>query len=315
MTAALQHLVATGVPEPGLLPSTIRALGRLRCAAAAPCLIAHARSDNPEIRRAALEALVNVGGEPGRSALLPLAKDPDPEVRRAAVTALGELNDPAAIETLLAAHRDAQVRPAALAALVHMPDLRALDAYLDGLGGKDAILREGCRRAIAALRDQALPVIEAKADRMTPEVVAQLRAVYEGHSAARRGRLFASTVNALTPEDYLRFALTHPGDATRGRTLFHDREGPGCVKCHAVGGQAGDMGPDLSTVGAQFDRTKLAESFLYPNRTIREGYHSTTEATADGRLHTGLVRSESTDSLILRDAEGKDHPISKQGRH
>ena len=58
------------------------------------------------------------------------------------------------------------VRPAALVALVQMPDLRALDAYLDGLGGKDATLREGCRRAVAALRDRALPTIETRADRL-----------------------------------------------------------------------------------------------------------------------------------------------------
>ena len=71
------------------------------------------------------------------------------------------------------------------------------------------------------------------------------------------------------------------------------------------------MGPDLSTVCAQFDRTKLAESVLYPSRSIREGYQATTVATADGRVLSGLVRSESADSLILRDAEGKDYPISK----
>jgi hypothetical protein len=30
---------------------------------------------------------------------------------------------------------------------------------------------------------------------------------------------------ALTPEDYLRFALRHSGDSSHGKQLFRDREG------------------------------------------------------------------------------------------
>ena len=58
-------------------------------------------------------------------------------------------------------------------------------------------------------------------------------------------------------------------------------------------------------------RAKLAEAVLYPSRQIREGYQQATAATADGRVIAGLVRSESADTLTLRDAEGKDHAIPK----
>ena len=34
-------------------------------------------------------------------------------------------------------------------------------------------------------------------------------------------------------------------------------------------------------------------------------------ATADGRVLSGLVRSESGEALVLRDAEGRDHEIRK----
>jgi putative heme-binding domain-containing protein len=227
------------------------------------------------------------------------------------VEALGDLRDRTIIPTLLEAYRDPVVRPAALVALVRVPDLRALDAYLDGLGGRDAMLREGCRRALTALRDRALPAIEAKAGRLSPEVMAQLRRVYEDHGPARRGRLFAVEMKALEPEVFLRFARTQAGDAARGRALFHDRGGLGCVKCHRIGGEGGEVGPDLGGIGAQMDRGQLAESILYPNRAIREGYQATTVAMADGRVYSGLVRSESGEALILRDAEGKDHEILK----
>src|SRR5207253_4136303 len=137
----------------GLLRATITALGRLRRAGAAGRLVPHARSRDPEVRRAAMEALVRIGGEPGRTALVPLVEVEDLSVQRDAVAALGDLGDRALIPILLKAFEDTRLRPAAHAALVRIPDLRALDVYLEGLGGKDAMLREVCRRAIATIRD------------------------------------------------------------------------------------------------------------------------------------------------------------------
>src|SRR5262249_26386087 len=61
-----------------------------------------------------------------------------------------------------------------------------------------------------------------------------------------------------------------------------------------------------------FDRARLAESVLEPSRSIREGYQSVTVATVDGQVLSGLVRSESDDLVVLRDADGKDHEIRKQ---
>jgi HEAT repeat protein len=92
---------------------------------------------------------------------------------------------------------DPETHATALAALAQMPDIQALDAYLEGLSGKDATLREACLKAIGRIQDVALPRIEAKADGLPPLVVAQLRRVYERHAGARMGRLFAVTAEAL----------------------------------------------------------------------------------------------------------------------
>ena len=191
------------------------------------------------------------------------------------------------------------------------PTPAALDAYLEGLGTKDGNLREACLKAIGRIRDEALPRVEARAHQLPFVVVAQLRRAYQGHAGAAGGPLFATAVEVPSPEAYLDFARKHPGNPAPGRALFHDRNGLGCVKCHRIGREGGDVGPDLSTVGAQFDRTKLAESVLYPSRSIREGYQQVTVATADGRVVAGLVRSESAAILTLRDADGTDHAIPK----
>lgn len=111
------------------------------------------------------------------------------------------------------------------------------------------------------------------------------------------------------PEDYTRFASAHRGDVDRGRAIFADAKRLACVRCHRVRGQGGDVGPDLSDVGAKFDRPLLIESLLDPSRQIVEGYRTTTIATTDGRVFTGIARDESPAGLVIVDAEGKRHAV------
>lgn len=69
-----------------------QALGRLKDARAADPLIKAARSDkNRNVRLAAIEALMNMGGRRAISALEGLSSDPDPEIRAWAGTAAEKL--------------------------------------------------------------------------------------------------------------------------------------------------------------------------------------------------------------------------------
>jgi putative membrane-bound dehydrogenase-like protein len=294
-----------------VLLQTLHALGTLKAPTAVPVLKAKVQTKNSDVRRAALEALVRIGGKPALEALRDVAKDRSPEIRLDAVAALGDLKSAAAVPDLLNAYQAAQTRDAALTALTHCPDVRALDPYLAGLAGRNAELRAQCQEALARIRDEALPGIEARADRLAPEVVARLQQLYRQSDTARRGKLFARAVATPAPAAYLEFVRKNTGDAARGRTLFHDPTGLGCVRCHRVQGQGGDIGPDLSTAGAQFSRVQLAEAVLYPSKSIREGYTQIQVTTRDGRFIAGLVRAESPDALTLRDATGKDHTLRK----
>lgn len=72
-----------------------------------------------------------------------------------------------------------------------------------------------------------------------------------------------------------RFRLPPGGREEEGRLLFVELE---CFKCHKVQGekfpevgQAGDVGPDLTGVGAHHPAEYLAESVVYPNAVIIEG--------------------------------------------
>ena len=107
-------------------------------------------------------------------------------------------------------------------------------------------------------------------------------------------------------------AVKSSGDAARGRKIFSDLQGVACIKCHRVGGEGGDVGPDLNSAGAKYNRAQLIEHILYPSKLILDGYQQTTVFTKDGDSQSGIVRGETPDELTLLDVEGKKHAIAKK---
>ena len=50
---------------------------------------------------------------------------------------------------------------------------------------------------------------------------------------------------------------------------------------------------------------------LYPNRKIKEGYHSVLVETKDGLDLSGVLVSENSNEIILRDATDKEMTVAK----
>jgi putative heme-binding domain-containing protein len=101
------------------------------------------------------------------------------------------------------------------------------------------------------------------------------------------------------------------GDPARGEKIFRRKE-LSCINCHAIGGVGGKVGPDLTSIGASAQTDYLIESVLYPNRKIKEGYHTVIAETKDGEDFSGILVSENIEKLVLRDSAGKEKEISKK---
>jgi len=297
--------------EPALLGRIIQALGEIKGFDPGIALSPYVNSDKPDIRLAALGALVKSHSADAGPAIHRLMLDPSTEIRRSAIVAAGTLRIRWLRDDLLASTGDPDVRADAIGSLARMPDVSALKAYLTGLSGKNPELRATCRKAIEAIRKEALPKIEDELSALPSEAVAELQAIYRRDPDASKSRLFAVAVNVPEPEDYLKFALRNQGDVERGHNIFNDPGGIACIKCHRVSAQGGDVGPDLSTIGSQFDRRALAESILYPSKAVREGYQQIEIETQDDEMIYGLVRTESNEALVIRDANGMTRPITK----
>ena len=66
--------------------------------------------------------------------------------------------------------------------------------------------------------------------------------------------------------------LLQGGDATRGEQVLRENPIASCLRCHALGGEGGKIGPALDGVAARLTREQLLESLLDPNATLADGY-------------------------------------------
>ena len=88
------------------------------------------------------------------------------------------------------------------------------------------------------------------------------------------------------------------GSAARGEAVFRRRDMV-CMKCHAIGGSGGQVGPDLSSIGGSAQIDYLIESVLEPNKAVKENYHALLVTTRKGHQFTGIKVAETKTDLIL----------------
>jgi putative heme-binding domain-containing protein len=98
--------------------------------------------------------------------------------------------------------------------------------------------------------------------------------------------------------------------AVRGRNLFVS--GPlECRNCHSIQPGESSFGPNLSGVGRRLTREQIESSILEPSKDIAPGFGEIKLLTNSGRVITGTVQSESTDTLVLEESAGKIETVAR----
>ena len=113
-------------------------------------------------------------------------------------------------------------------------------------------------------------------------------------------------------ERLIAYALGNPGQVDRGREVFKNAEKSTCVRCHRLGPEGGRIGPDLTGIGSRFSRIHLIESILEPSRSVAPSYSTVTVALNDGKVVSGIRVSESDQTLVLGDNQGRLHEIATE---
>ena len=98
------------------------------------------------------------------------------------------------------------------------------------------------------------------------------------------------------------------GDPRKGAEVFK-RTQLSCVRCHRVGKEGGEVGPNLSSIGKFRDRAYLLESICLPDARIAEGFETVVIADDAGQVHTGIVQGQDDQSVRLIRPDGTSETI------
>ncbi|MHB1426612.1 MAG: DUF7133 domain-containing protein [Gemmataceae bacterium] len=268
-----------------------RLAGRWGLEASRPQLLELARADKSSaaVCQAAVDGLAALGGKASIEALEQLAgEDGATTRRRLALIALVRRDAKAA----------AARTPAVLANLHNDNDAAGIfEAFLQQKGGAPLLAE--------ALRGHKLPGdiarIGLRAARSTGRPDEGL-----AESLIKAGGLTFGA-RTLSPQEMQAMVadVSRLGDAARGEAIYR-RKDQVCLKCHAIAGAGGQVGPDLSSIGASAPVDYLIDSLLQPNKAIKENYHSQLVTTTKGQQFSGIKVRETKTELVLRDAEDRE---------
>lgn len=248
-------------------------------------------TETPRERRLqTLEAIRTLGpqvaskqAEPQTKALKALLDDPDMDLALAALRAVGAFTrakgEAFLRQTLLEAHRPAPLRIEAV---------RLLNGTRSGAISVMKLAEEGRLPEEVKIEARELAHASPHEDvRMMAEQLMPRELMLDGKPLPPFAELAAM-----------------PGDAARGRAVFFSPEKAECSRCHRVGEEGKEVGPNLTQIGAKYGREGLLESILNPSAAIAHEYQVYIVETGNDGFLTGFIRSEDADSFELMDAAG-----------
>jgi putative heme-binding domain-containing protein len=300
--AALENLLRQD-DEP-LRRAALRLVGHWKIVSLRGALASAAldRNSSAALREAALDGLVGLGGPDAVGVLEQLASSEWPHaVRAQAAVAMVRL------DLSRAARQTVSVLAEAPPGLDPQPLFAALLSR-----------REGPGMLAQALRGRVLPADIAKVGLRAARASGQPHE--ELIAALTAAGKISTGPRVLTPAELqtLALAVAQQGDPARGEKIYR-RADLSCMKCHAIAGAGGRVGPDLASIGASAQVDYLIESILQPDKAVKENFHALVVATNDGRLISGLKVRQTERELILLTAEDTEvaltlDSIAEQGR-
>ena len=100
-----------------------------------------------------------------------------------------------------------------------------------------------------------------------------------------------------------------PGDPGAGKAIYWGAKA-GCSNCHAIRGQGGSMGPDLSNIGGSRPLAVIREAIVEPAKDLYYlGNEAATVELKNGQTLQGVAKNRSNYSLQLIDTKGALHLI------
>lgn len=240
-------------------------------------------------------------------------------VRAETVLALDALNDERAGEAmkLALADKEPAVRVAGLRLQTRIAPADAYKGLAAALDQPNIVEPQGALAILGGLKslesDKVLQTAfdQFLASKLRPELHLDLLEAAAKHPALKEP--LAKFEAARSKTDHLakyRESLVG-GDAEAGRRLFQFKTELSCVRCHKVKGEGGDVGPELAGLAAKQPREYLLEALVDPNKQIAKGFETVVLLLKNGKIETGVLKSEDDKEVKLITAEGKLVTVAK----
>ena len=100
------------------------------------------------------------------------------------------------------------------------------------------------------------------------------------------------------------------GEVRRGQLVFNGTK-TACASCHAIGYIGGNTGPDLSRIGAIRNDRDLLEAIVFPSASFVRSYEPMIVATKAGQVHSGVLKKDSPDEVVLATGPDKEVRIAR----
>jgi quinoprotein glucose dehydrogenase len=95
------------------------------------------------------------------------------------------------------------------------------------------------------------------------------------------------------------------GDGGSGYGIFFYNSTAQCVRCHAIEGNGGKVGPDLSTIGSTLSREQIVEAMVDPGARLSPGFGTVKVTLTDGSEVTGTLMEENAKEIILKTSDAE----------
>ena len=102
------------------------------------------------------------------------------------------------------------------------------------------------------------------------------------------------------------------GDWEKGKKVFYQNNSAQCIRCHKIGKQGGEVGPDLSLIASELSDEELLISLIEPSERIAPGYGTVEIELNDGTKVTGILQAEKDGVLTLNPPSGEPVEIAEK---
>ena len=244
-------------------------------------------SKSPEVRAAVLTTLGKMSFGRMEVAMMDGMQDSNEKVRTAAVGLLGQLNLPK------------EKLPAIVGPIFKKGSLSEQQEMLNVLGDLPA---ENSNAILASLIDKA-----GKSQLEQGIMLDLMESVNATDNSKLIAQLDVLKKAGYTADSYQE--TMYGGSWWAGRNVFNNNPTAQCVRCHAVDGTGGEVGPALDNIANILSRKQILESLIEPSARLAPGYGYVTITLTDGQKVQGVLIEERKNDLLLRTSEAEPMEI------